>query len=181
MSAPLAYFLTFRTYGSWLHGDPRGSVDSTHNNYGAPLLPASTARMASRSALMKDVSTCLSVSMRQIVLATFREVCSHRGWRLLAANVRESHVHVLVYANCAPEKVMADLKAWCTRRLRQANLIGRATTLWAHHRSTRYITTASSLEKAHIYTLCERGVNPPGTFWPHADAACLLGHQMPAR
>ena len=25
--APLAYFISFRTFGTWLHGDRRGSVD----------------------------------------------------------------------------------------------------------------------------------------------------------
>ena len=29
-AAPLAYLITFNTYGTWLHGDRRGSVDSNH-------------------------------------------------------------------------------------------------------------------------------------------------------
>src|SRR5437868_339150 len=33
---PLAYFLTFRCYGTWLHGDGRGSVDALHNVPGTP-------------------------------------------------------------------------------------------------------------------------------------------------
>jgi len=36
---PLGYLITFRTYGTWLHGDMRGSVDRHHNRYGAPLIP----------------------------------------------------------------------------------------------------------------------------------------------
>jgi len=36
---PLAYFLSFRSYGTWLHGDKRGSVDRFHNKYGTPRLP----------------------------------------------------------------------------------------------------------------------------------------------
>jgi hypothetical protein len=28
---PLAYLITFRCYGTWLHGDSRGSVDRFHN------------------------------------------------------------------------------------------------------------------------------------------------------
>ncbi len=36
---PLAYFITFRCYGTWLHGDRRGSVDRFHNIYGTPRLP----------------------------------------------------------------------------------------------------------------------------------------------
>ncbi len=31
---PLAYLITFRTYGTWLHGDERGSVDKNHNKFG---------------------------------------------------------------------------------------------------------------------------------------------------
>ena len=38
-SAPLAYFITFRAYGTWLHGDERGAVDRRHNDYGTPYLP----------------------------------------------------------------------------------------------------------------------------------------------
>ena len=36
----LAYLITFRCYGTWLHGDSRGSVDRFHNRYGAPLIAA---------------------------------------------------------------------------------------------------------------------------------------------
>jgi len=35
---PLGYLITFRTYGTWLHGDKRGSIDRRHNRYGAPLI-----------------------------------------------------------------------------------------------------------------------------------------------
>ena len=31
---PLAYLISFRTYGTWLHGDKRGSMDRKHNVYG---------------------------------------------------------------------------------------------------------------------------------------------------
>jgi len=33
---PLAVFFTFRTYGTWLHGDERGSIDRNNNLYGVP-------------------------------------------------------------------------------------------------------------------------------------------------
>ncbi|MGH9840991.1 MAG: hypothetical protein ACREEM_19730 [Blastocatellia bacterium] len=36
---PLAYLITFRCYGTWLHGDERGSVDRDHNIYRTPFLP----------------------------------------------------------------------------------------------------------------------------------------------
>jgi hypothetical protein len=43
MDRPIAYFITFTTYGTWLHGDERGSVDKGHNRVGtefiAPNMP----------------------------------------------------------------------------------------------------------------------------------------------
>ena len=37
-SVPLAYLITFTTYGTWRHGDERGSVDRAHNAYRTPHL-----------------------------------------------------------------------------------------------------------------------------------------------
>ena len=36
---PLGYLITFRAYGTWLHGDSRGSVDRFHNQFGSALIP----------------------------------------------------------------------------------------------------------------------------------------------
>jgi hypothetical protein len=38
---PLAYLISFRAYGTWLHGDRRGSVGHFHNRYGT--LPNTSA------------------------------------------------------------------------------------------------------------------------------------------
>ncbi len=35
MDLPLAYFITFHCYGTWLQGDAPGSVDRSHNQPGA--------------------------------------------------------------------------------------------------------------------------------------------------
>jgi hypothetical protein len=35
---PLAYFISFRTYGTWLHGDKRGSIDRFQNRYRSPYI-----------------------------------------------------------------------------------------------------------------------------------------------
>ncbi|HLF67316.1 MAG TPA: hypothetical protein VI522_06820 [Gammaproteobacteria bacterium] len=43
-SIPLAYFITFTTYGTWLHGNEKKSVDKHHNIYTAPLVSPSSAK-----------------------------------------------------------------------------------------------------------------------------------------
>src|SRR3972149_4172328 len=48
---------------------------------------------------------------RKLVLEAIQEVCSYRGWRLLAAHVRSSHVHAVVVAEDMPERVLQGFKA----------------------------------------------------------------------
>ncbi|MBA3569994.1 MAG: hypothetical protein H0W28_11765 [Pyrinomonadaceae bacterium] len=38
-NTPLAYFISFRTFGTWLHRDKRGSIDRFHNRYRSPYIP----------------------------------------------------------------------------------------------------------------------------------------------
>ncbi len=35
---PLAFLITFRCYGTWLHGDQSGSIDRFHNRYKSPYI-----------------------------------------------------------------------------------------------------------------------------------------------
>src|SRR6266478_1713782 len=48
MSEPVAYFITFTTYGTWLHGRAPGSVDREHNQPGTAFLPADVAEEAAQ-------------------------------------------------------------------------------------------------------------------------------------
>lgn len=136
---PAAYFITFSTYGSWLHGDERGSVDPNHNEYLAPLICASP-RLEARKALRLDHrGVVLGYAERQIVEAAIRGVCEFKGWRLHALNVRTNHVHIVVTSDNPPERVMNTLKSWATRLLREAELVGADQHVWTRHGSTRHL------------------------------------------
>jgi hypothetical protein len=108
MAEPLAYFLTFTTYGTWLHGRPQGSVDRNHNLPGEPFLPADLEMEQTRRQSMRQEPYILDEARRAVVLRTIREVAAHRRWRLWAVHARTNHVHIVVTASDKPEKVMAD-------------------------------------------------------------------------
>ena len=74
----LAYFLTFTTYGTWLHGDERGSVDEAHSTYGSPYAPASPDREEAMREMMKWPPYTLDATARGVVDCTIRGVCEHR-------------------------------------------------------------------------------------------------------
>ena len=100
----MRYFLTFACYGAHLHGDDAGSVDRGHHLSGAPMLEANADRVAAERRIMNQAAYELSGDGRMIVLASLREVCSHRAWKLLAAHVWSNHVHMIVEAGVPPEK-----------------------------------------------------------------------------
>lgn len=156
--AALAYFLTWTTYGTWLRGDQRGSVVG-ENRHGAPYAEPDPARARfDRNALRSD-PVVLNADARRVTAEAIRHVCEHRGWRLHALNVRSNHVHVVVSASATPERVLVDLKAWGTRRLREGGFVTPETRAWTKHGSTRYLFDPSSLAMAVDYVLRQQDLN----------------------
>jgi len=150
-ATPLAYFITLRTYGTWLHGDERGTVDKNHNTYKTPMLAADPSRKIASAARMKDEPFLLAADSAALVEQTVREVCSHRGWNLRTVHARTNHVHIVVAANQSPERVMNDFKSWATRRLREHGYAGAEQTVWTGHGSTPYLWTEPQLMAAIEY------------------------------
>ncbi len=93
--SPLAYFISFRSYGTWLHGDNRGSIDRFHNRYGDPYLPQSEAWERHNRKQRKAEPFILGARERRAVQKAIRETCTIREWHLHALNVRTDHVHVI--------------------------------------------------------------------------------------
>src|SRR6266849_6415252 len=85
---PLAYHLTFRCYGTWLHGEPRGSVDRFHNRYGTPLIPPNTQWRQYYERSLRRPPVTLQARRRGAVKEGIRETCKIRQWCLWAFNVR---------------------------------------------------------------------------------------------
>jgi len=156
MPPPAAYFLTWTTYGTWLHGDPRGSVDDEHNTVGTPYLAPDPGRVAGEGRSRRDPPFVLDVSAREVVDQIIREHCGLRGWTLHACNVRSNHVHVVVSARSRPEEIMRQLKSWATRALRSKALDRGHRRLWTTHGSTRYVWNADDIPAAVHYVLNEQ-------------------------
>ena len=111
---PLAYFLTWPTYGTWLPGDERGWV-AYHRGWQFP----DPIRKLEAEALMNEDACVLDTEQRQVVEKTITDHCQFRGWQLHAVNCRTNHLHVVVSANVHPDDVRKQFKAWCTRHLKE--------------------------------------------------------------
>jgi hypothetical protein len=102
MSVPVAYLITWTTYGTWLHGDDRGSVNNTHNVYGTPFLPPSPDLLRHSAKAMSSDAVVLEEKEREEVKESIIHTCRVKGWRVHAIHVRTSHVHTVVSAEAEP-------------------------------------------------------------------------------
>lgn len=157
MSEPLAYFITFTTYGKWLHGREPGSVDREHNKPGTPFLPGDAEWEQIARAQLRQPEYRLDAERRAVVLETIIEVARHRNWKLWVVHVRSNHVHIVVSATDRPEKVMADFKAWTSPRLREAFGEDTDRDRWTQHGSTKYLWTDGAVRDCVEYVVKEQG------------------------
>ena len=158
---PVAFLITFRCYGTWLHGDERGSVDRRQfHRFGTPEMPANKRlREEEKSGLIQDPIN-LNKAQRVVVESAIREVCEYRNYGLMAVNASTNHVHSVVTAACKPEHMMDTFKAYATRRLREAGLLDPHIKPWARHGSTPYLWTEEAIEKAIDYVINGQGDHP---------------------
>ena len=155
---PLAYLITFRTYGTWLHGDDRHSVDRHERNiYGTPDIPPNENLRNKRSAAMKSSEFVLNENQRSAVDSAIRALCKRREYNLRAVNVRTNHVHTVVSSATRPERIADAFKTCATKRLRQDKLIDRQTKIWSRGRSRRYLWKPKHVELAVAYVQFGQG------------------------
>lgn len=94
---------------------------------------------------------------RGIVLAAIQEVCRYRGWTLVAAHVRSTHVHTIVEAEVRPEKVLNDFKKYASRRLNEGSLDIQNRKRWSRHGSTRWLFHRDGVAAAIRYVVEQQG------------------------
>ena len=144
---PIAFFLTWVAYGTWLPGDDRGWVEY-HRGWHLP----SRMLEAECESRMSEDAVRLTADQRSAVERQIQETCDYRGWHLHAVNCRSNHVHAVVTAGeTPPKKIRVDLKAYATRCLR--SLDETRENWWAERGSIRWIYDDDGLESVIIYVV----------------------------
>lgn len=159
---PIAYLITFRCYGTWLHGDERGSIDRFHNQYKSPYREPNQHLHKFSVQNLKSEPVLLDAKQRGFVETTIREVCDYRNWLLRAINVRTNHVHTVVsIGDASPSKALNDFKSYSTRKLRENDCWGFAHSPWSNKGSKRHLWNERSIEIAVDYVINGQGGELP--------------------
>jgi REP element-mobilizing transposase RayT len=155
----LAYFITFTTYGTWLHGTAKGkgSVDRKHNQFGEEFVAPNLKRHSVEQCVMSQPPYALDSARRKIVRDTIAGLCREKQWQLLAMHVRTNHVHLVVSADRDPDRLMSDMKARASRKLTQAGFETSSRKRWTRHGSTVHLFDEASVAEKIDYTLHRQG------------------------
>ena len=159
---PLAYLITFRTYGTWLHGDGRRSVDLRGQNvYQSPYVEPNTRLVELMTANMSGDAFLLDAQQRRLVEEAVREVCAFKEYGLKALQARTNHVHVVVAAASNPEPMATAFKSYATRKLRTEGAVEPERKIWSRGESTRYLWKQEFVERAVEYVVYGQGDELP--------------------
>ena len=144
---PLAYFITFTVYGTFLQGDARWW--RSRNEGSRP--PQPLLEQWHRDRLNHDV-VLLDDEQRSVVEAEIQRLCEFRGWKLWKANPRSNHVHVVVTAlGYNGAKVRDQIKANGTRVIRERwpSFVDRP--VWTVGGDWQYVNTEHDLDQVVQY------------------------------
>lgn len=144
---PLAFFLTWTVYGTFLQGDERGwrKRSSDYLNPQPYLRNWHVGRLNHPIILMNP-------DQRDAINSEISRLCEYREWRLWKANARSNHVHSVVTANGFAGNIVRDqLKANCTRVLREKWPEFRGRPVWTKNGDWQCINNEEDLEQVIRY------------------------------
>lgn len=164
------WLLTNTTYGTWLPGDARGSVTSVrdlrpgdapspfrfeHDLPGEPWEDELPGLRRSAAARLSGPPILLDPPKAEAVLAQFQETADQRGWTLRAAAVMANHFHLVVAVpdDPHPRKILADFKAYASRRLNLLYGKPPSETWWTDKGSKRKLKDEGAVESGRRYVL----------------------------
>jgi REP element-mobilizing transposase RayT len=153
----MTYLITFACYGSHMHGAAEGSVDRSHNRFGAPIILFNSRRLANELNLMDQPPYHLDALRRQALLGALIHRCAQGDWPLLAAHVRSDHVHIVIRGEDSPEFIMTQLKSAISRQLNELGFDDRSRKRWARHGSTRALFNDEAIQQAIRYVIDGQG------------------------
>ena len=166
---PIAFFITWTVYGTFLQGDERGWRKRKQGHQ----IPQ--PRLAEwRMERLKHTIELLVTDQRMAINNEITRLSAFRGWHLWSHDARTNHVHVVVTAHGFSGSTVRDqIKANCTRVLRERWSIFVDRPVWTAGGDVQCINDESDLEQAILYVRdaqdnkqCEYENHPPNN-QPH--------------
>jgi REP element-mobilizing transposase RayT len=166
MSA-IAYHITWGTYGTRLHGDPRRTVDRKHNEVGSPVLGFDEHRWEREKQRLRFPPIWFTVEQMICVESLIPQVCQRGYWTHRASAAGPDHVHVILSSPYEPEAIRRMFKRWLGQELSRKYPLPAGATWWAECGSIRWIKDEQYYTNAVNYVMRQRATREAGR--PRSD------------
>jgi hypothetical protein len=176
----LAYHITWGTYGTRLHGGPRGTVDRKHNQYKEPILKYDEHRWEREKSNLKFAPVVFTCDQMLIVESLLPEICKQGFWTHRTDAVGPDHVHEILTSPHDPRTIRRLFKRFLGQALsKRIHPLPNGATWWAECGSIRWIfeEDGNYLDNAIGYVTRQRAT--PALTPPHRAQRQTSG--VPAR
>ena len=157
---PIAYHITFGTYGTRLHGDERGTVDRSMNQPGDPVIGADPAWWELERGRLKFDPVVFTPEKMRYAEAVMPSVCARGGWDFRTGAGGPDHVHVVLGADADGEAVRKWFKRWLGAALSEKWERPPGATWWAEGGSVKWVWTESYYRAVFDYVDRQRASGP---------------------
>ena len=151
-----AYHITFGTYGTRLHGDPRGTVDREHNEFGTHVLGYDEHRWEQEKENLKFPPVILTREQMRLVEELIPIICQRGHWIYRTCAAGPDHVHVILTSEHDPETIRRLLKRWLSQEMSARYCLPDGAVWWAECGSIRWIDSESYYKNATDYVMRQR-------------------------
>ena len=152
----LAYHITWGPYGTRLHGDPRGTVDRDHNEFGTPVLGYDQHRWEREKANLKFPPVVLTREQMIAIEELLPDICARGQWTHITGAAGPDHVHEILHSEHNPEIIRRLIKRWLGQELSKQFPIADGATWWAECGSMKFIDNDRYFANATRYVTDQR-------------------------
>ena len=156
MDRPLAYHITFGTYGTRLHGDERGTIDRAMNQPGDPIIGRDDAWHQLEENRLNFEPRIFGIEQMIQVERLIPGVCARGGWTYHTAAAGPDHVHNVITGDADGDAIRKWLKRWLGQKLAKLYSLKPGETFWAECGSVKWIWTEEYFRRAFDYVRVQR-------------------------
>jgi REP element-mobilizing transposase RayT len=155
---PIAYHITWGTYGTRLRYGPRPTVSRDQNEHGTPVLRYDEHLWVRERENLKYNPVILTLEQMRFIEAAFPDICLRGNWQYHTSAAGPDHVHTVVSSEHDPETIRRLMKRWIGQLLSQRwpRRESESPTWWAECGSIKWIGDEDYLATATGYVSRQR-------------------------
>lgn len=154
--SPIAYHITFGTYGTRLHGDERGTIDIKRNKPGDPIIGQNEHWQQYENQILNHKPVTFNEEQRHFIQKSLPQICERGEWTHHCSACQDNHIHIMLSTSSDEKMVRKWLKRWLGELLSNKHPLPSQQSWWAEGGSIKWIWDDFYLDAVYQYVIKQR-------------------------